>query len=277
MAVEEDPSQPVRLAVAGHPAPLLVDGDSVVEVTASAPVLGAFPDVAWGIEHTEVRPGQQIVVVTDGVIEAAGEESRFGERRLQAVLAGVASPAIATQKLEGALHGFADGKLEDDAAIIAIGPASEAGEPASAEDRELVERLYEGFNRRDADEIAAVCDRSLEFFPVGTAEAVGRTAPYVGPAGLHDYLRDVEHVWEDLRISPGLIERQGNSVLVRGRVYARSRELGIRDMPIAWIWDVDRRPVRPRRGLHRPRAGRRPPRRLRLTLRGGGGGRRPRR
>jgi serine phosphatase RsbU (regulator of sigma subunit)/ketosteroid isomerase-like protein len=238
MAVEEDPSRPVRLAVAGHPAPLLVDGDSVVELSVSAPVLGAFPDVAWRIEHTDVRPGQQIVVVTDGVIEAAGEESRFGEHRLRAELAGITSPAIATQRLEGALHGFTGGKLEDDAAIIAIGPASEAGEPASGEDRELVERLYEGFNRRDADEIAAVCDESLEFFPVATAEAVGRTAPYVGPSGLHDYLGDVERVWEDLRIAPSLIERQGNSLLVRGRVYARSRELGIRDMPIAWIWDV---------------------------------------
>jgi len=26
--------------------------------------------------------------------------------------------------------------------------------------------------------------------------------------------------------------------LVRGRAYARSRELGIRDVPVAWIWEV---------------------------------------
>ncbi len=238
LAIDEDPSQPVRLAVAGHPAPLLVDGDSVVEATSSAPVLGAFRDVAWGIEHTEVRPGQQLVVVTDGVIEAAGSEGRFGERRLRAELARVSSPAIAIQRLEGALHGFTAGRLEDDAAILAVAPASEEAEPASEEDRALVERLFEGFNRRDAEEIAAVCDPDLEFFPVGTAEAVGRTAPYVGPAGLHDYLADVEQVWEDLRIAPKLIERSGDSLLVRGRVYARSRELGIRDMPVAWIWDV---------------------------------------
>ncbi|HET6997833.1 MAG TPA: SpoIIE family protein phosphatase [Solirubrobacterales bacterium] len=238
MAIEEDPSRPVRLAVAGHPAPLLVDGDSVVEATASGPVLGAFPDVAWGIEHTEVWPGQQLVVVTDGVIEAAGEEGRFGEWRLHAELSNLSSPAIAVQKLEGALHAFTSGRLEDDAAILAVGPAAVGVEPASSEDRELVDRLFEGFNRRDADQIAAVCDDGLEFFPVGTAEAVGRTAPYVGPAGLHEYLRDVEQVWEDLRIVPSLVERRGNSLLVRGRVYARSRELGIRDMPVAWIWDL---------------------------------------
>jgi serine phosphatase RsbU (regulator of sigma subunit)/ketosteroid isomerase-like protein len=238
MAIDEDPSRPVRLAVAGHPAPLLVDGDSVVEATASAPVLGAFRDVAWGIEHTEVRPGQQLVVVTDGVTDAVGSEGRFGQRRLHAELAGVVSPAIATQKLEGALHDFTAGSFDDDAAIVAVGPASPVAEPAPEEDRSLVERLFEAFNRRDPDGIAAVCDQGLEFFPVGTAEAIGRTAPYMGPEGLHDYLGDVEQVWEELRISPKLVERRGGSLLVRGRVYARSRELGIRDMPVAWIWDV---------------------------------------
>ncbi len=224
LAIEEDPTRPVRLAVAGHPAPLLIDGDSVAEVTASDPVLGAFRDVAWSIQHTEVKPGQQLVVVTDGIIEAAGEDERFGERRLHEELSGVSSPAIAAQKLEGALHEFTAGRLDDDAAIIAVAPEPRESEPASAADRELVERLFEAFNRRDAGEIEAVCDESLAFFPVGTAEALGRDAPYVGPAGLHDYLRDVDQVWEDLRISPKLIERRGGALLVRGRVYARSRE-----------------------------------------------------
>lgn len=238
LAIEEDPTRPVRLAVAGHPAPLLVDGDSVVEAAASAPVLGAFADVAWSVQHTEVRPGQQLVVVTDGVTDAEGAEGRFGEARLHEQLAGVSSPAIAAQKLEGALHGFTAGVLDDDAAIIAVGPASAAEEEAADEDRLLIERLFEAFNQRDEDEIAAVCDPEMGFFPVGTAEALGREAPYIGPDGLHDYLEDVEQVWEELVISPKQVERHGNSLLVRGRVYARSRELGIRDMPIAWIWDL---------------------------------------
>jgi ketosteroid isomerase-like protein len=33
-------------------------------------------------------------------------------------------------------------------------------------------------------------------------------------------------------------EVQGERVLVRGRVYARSRELGIRNVPVAWIWEI---------------------------------------
>ncbi|HSS04811.1 MAG TPA: nuclear transport factor 2 family protein [Solirubrobacterales bacterium] len=103
---------------------------------------------------------------------------------------------------------------------------------------ELVERLFDAFNRRDVEEIVAVCDEQLEFFPVVTAEAIGREAPYVGPSGLHDYLADVAQVWEELQITPSELRQRGDTLLVRGRVYARSRELGIRDLPVAWIWEV---------------------------------------
>jgi ketosteroid isomerase-like protein len=78
----------------------------------------------------------------------------------------------------------------------------------------------------------------MEFYPIVTAEAVGRVDPYVGPAGLHDYLADAGRVWEELLITPSQVEQRGDRLLVRGRVYARSRELGIRDMPVAWIWEV---------------------------------------
>ena len=74
MAIDEDPREPVRLAIAGHPAPLLVDRDAVVEATVSAPVLGAFADASWGIEQVQVRPGQQLVVITDGVTESTGAD-----------------------------------------------------------------------------------------------------------------------------------------------------------------------------------------------------------
>ncbi len=102
----------------------------------------------------------------------------------------------------------------------------------------LVKRLYECFNRRDETCIVELCDESMEFFPVVTAGAVGREAPYSGKAGLRDYLADVATVWEELQISPAEVESRGEALLVRGRVYARSRELGIRDVPVAWIWQL---------------------------------------
>jgi serine phosphatase RsbU (regulator of sigma subunit)/ketosteroid isomerase-like protein len=238
MAVSDDPSRPVRLAVAGHPPPLLVDDGSVVGVTAPAPVLGAFSEDAWKVEETMVGPGQQLVVVTDGVTEALGGEERFGEDRLRAELTGISSPAGAAQRIEGALHEFTGGRLDDDAAIVAMAPATAEERPAPEEDQELIRRLYAAFNRRDEGEIVELCDERMGFFPVGTAQEIGRTAPYIGPAGLQEYLGDVERVWDELLITPKVAERRGNALLVRGRVYARSRALGIRDVPVAWIWDV---------------------------------------
>jgi serine phosphatase RsbU (regulator of sigma subunit)/ketosteroid isomerase-like protein len=245
VALSEDPLEPVRLAVAGHPPPLLVEGEEVSEIVAADPVLGAFPDAEWHVAGSEIGAGQQLVIVTDGIAESQGAEGRFGEPRLREELSGATNPALAAQRLEGALHAFTNGILDDDIAILAIartssevpagaGPAVAMGGSEMA----LVERLYESFNRRDETGIVEVCDEAMEFFPIGTAEAIGREAPYVGPAGLQEYMDDVAQIWDELLITPSELERRGGALLVRGRVYARSRELGLRDMPVAWIWEV---------------------------------------
>jgi ketosteroid isomerase-like protein len=102
----------------------------------------------------------------------------------------------------------------------------------------LVGRLFNAFNQRDAEAIEALCSPRMEFFAV-TGEEVGRGAPYVGPEGLRDYFADVESFWEELLITPGSVEWREDRLLVLGRVYVRNREIGIRDMPVAWIWQVE--------------------------------------
>jgi len=124
MTLSEDRFEPVRLAVAGHPPPLLVDGETVSEVAGADPVLGAFADAEWGISRAEIEPGQQIVVITDGITEAQGPEGRFGETRLHAHLCGATNPALAVQRLEASLHAFTEGHLDDDVAMVAIARAS---------------------------------------------------------------------------------------------------------------------------------------------------------
>ncbi len=101
----------------------------------------------------------------------------------------------------------------------------------------LVRRLFHAFNQRDADGIVELCSEQMEFISVTGGEA-GRESPYRSRQGLRDYLADVEKVWEELLITPGRVERRGDRLLVVGRVYVRSRELGIRDMPAAWIWEL---------------------------------------
>jgi serine phosphatase RsbU (regulator of sigma subunit) len=130
LALSGDAKQPVRLAVAGHLPPLLVDGDSVTEAAEAGPVLGAFGDASWKLEQAAIRPGQQLVAVTDGITEAGGPAAeRFGETRLHAELAGSESPAISVRKIEGALDLFTAGALEDDAAALAVTPIL-SGPPA---------------------------------------------------------------------------------------------------------------------------------------------------
>lgn len=103
--------------------------------------------------------------------------------------------------------------------------------------RVLVERLFEAFNRRDVAAMSALCDPGLEFFPV-TAGEIGRAAPYVGAEGLREYLLDVSAIWDELLIMPEQVESREDRMLVRGRVYLRGHQLGIRDMPAAWIWEL---------------------------------------
>jgi serine phosphatase RsbU (regulator of sigma subunit) len=134
MTLSEDRFEPVRLAVAGHPPPLLVDGKSVTEVAGADPVLGAFHDADWEIARCEVEPGQQLVVVTDGITEAQGPEGRFGEPRLRAQLGRATNPALAVQRLEASLHSFTEGLLDDDIAMLAIARASRERRDASWSD-----------------------------------------------------------------------------------------------------------------------------------------------
>jgi ketosteroid isomerase-like protein len=239
LAIGEESDRTLRLAVAGHPPPLIAGADGIREAARSGPVLGAFADSDWPVESAALRGGEALVVITDGVTDALGEGERFGEGRLHGQLDGAEGAAAAVQKLEAALQRFSAGDPDDDAAILAISPAAGSSAAAPEAARELVERLFAAFNHRDGEQIVELCDPEMEFFPVGTAEAVGRRTAYVGPEGLQEYLRDVEQAWDELLITPNVIESHGDALLVRGRVYARSRPLGIRDLPVAWLWELE--------------------------------------
>ena len=82
----------VRVALAGHPPPLLVRGDEITEIQPAGPVLGAFNDADWEIESLALEPGDKFLVYTDGVVEARGEADRFGEERLTRCLGSVPEP-----------------------------------------------------------------------------------------------------------------------------------------------------------------------------------------
>lgn len=128
----EDESVPVRMVSAGHPLPLLLRDGEVTEVGRPGPLLGAFATSEWQPVSHEMGPGDQLVVFTDGVIEARGATERFGEKRLRAELAGADRPLTAIGRVTAALEAFLGSKPEDDVALVAVRRGAAPGGAAGA-------------------------------------------------------------------------------------------------------------------------------------------------
>jgi ketosteroid isomerase-like protein len=112
------------------------------------------------------------------------------------------------------------------------------GNPAGLTDEaEVVRAIYDAFARRDAEAAASHVSEDARLDFAGTARLAGRSEPYVGPAGVRDYLADVDRVWEalvlhaeDFRIIPG-------SVIVIGQIEGRRQGLDVRRSAV-WTWQI---------------------------------------
>ncbi len=78
----------VRWVNAGHAGPLVIRSDGAPEtLEATGTILGAFADVAWGEGRTRLGPGDVLVLLSDGVMEAArAAASDLGPERLAAAV-----------------------------------------------------------------------------------------------------------------------------------------------------------------------------------------------
>ena len=99
---------------------------------------------------------------------------------------------------------------------------------------EVVEAVFAAFAERDLDGVLAHAHADIEFSAV-TGDHAGRTDPYRGHDGLRQYFRDVASVWDDLRIVPGEYRQSGDTILVTGRVSARSPARIVAGST-GWIW-----------------------------------------
>ncbi|MFJ4913059.1 PP2C family protein-serine/threonine phosphatase [Streptomyces sp. NPDC088726] len=74
----------VRYWSAGHPAPLLRRADgTVAELVAHGDLLGVLPDIEYGSGSVHLKPGDALVMFTDGVTEARAADGTFFESRLR--------------------------------------------------------------------------------------------------------------------------------------------------------------------------------------------------
>jgi ketosteroid isomerase-like protein len=72
---------------AGHNPPVLLTGRGPRRLYAGGPIVGAFADARFEQETVRLRPGDSLVMFSDGVTEARnGARDEFGEERLLATL-----------------------------------------------------------------------------------------------------------------------------------------------------------------------------------------------
>lgn len=113
----------VTLAVAGHPAPLVVRRDGTVEEPpVRGTVVGVLPDLSFREVELHLAPGDTMLLFTDGVYEARGGGEFFGLDRLRAMLPAYAgaNPETLCEAVEQRVVEHLDGAEHDDIALLAI-------------------------------------------------------------------------------------------------------------------------------------------------------------
>ncbi len=124
VAPDEDTA---RLALAGHPPPVVLrggsGGDEPLELVGEfRPPVGIFPDVSYTELAVALPVGDTLVLYTDGVTEARSPSGSFRPELLTevlATLAGVCAPKV-VEGLASAVLRFEGGVPRDDLAVLAV-------------------------------------------------------------------------------------------------------------------------------------------------------------
>lgn len=117
-------------------------------------------------------------------------------------------------------------------------PREVYGNPSGrAVEIDTVRAIYDAFARRDLEAALAHISETCEFHATGTAQRLGRTAPYIGHAGLREYFADAERVWEDLVLHADDIRAAAGGVIVFGHVEGRTGGEVVRRRAL-WSWQV---------------------------------------
>jgi phosphoserine phosphatase RsbU/P len=122
--IDED-TRELRYVNAGHNPPYLLRADAEIEeLPAGGTVIGMFPQASYEEARTGLRPGDVLVIFTDGVTEALNPgEEEFGEERLKDLLRRVAHLPVdemSAQMSRELRDWIADAAQYDDLTFIVI-------------------------------------------------------------------------------------------------------------------------------------------------------------
>lgn len=103
-----------KVATGGHPHPLVLRGDgSVHSLGTTGPIIGWFPDALYREATADLETGDVLVLFTDGLVEAAGDDGDRQLRELMASLVGCDAHIVADR-----LDAVVGADRSDDAAFM---------------------------------------------------------------------------------------------------------------------------------------------------------------
>jgi hypothetical protein len=91
----------------------------------------------------------------------------------------------------------------------------------------VIRELVEAFAARDAARTAGLVDRGVMMEPLSTD--IQRRSPYLGVAGLHRYLRDVDETWDEFDVTVDDLRADAEHVVAIGRIRARQGDVVMDD------------------------------------------------
>ncbi|MFJ8621452.1 PP2C family protein-serine/threonine phosphatase [Kitasatospora sp. NPDC093550] len=119
-----DDGSPVRLIDCGHPPPLLLRPEGITTLAARHPApplgLGELAPVRYEVETFPFRPGDRLLIYTDGVIEARDAQRRFYPLTERLTAWRADRPAALLNRLRHDLLAHVGGRLDDDAAMVLV-------------------------------------------------------------------------------------------------------------------------------------------------------------
>jgi serine phosphatase RsbU (regulator of sigma subunit)/PAS domain-containing protein len=204
----------VQLSSGGHPLPVLITAEGDVRsVGRSGTALGIASHPKLVDREIELRPGDKLVFVTDGVIEARVAGRLLGVDGLERLLAGAGDlDAVATgERIEEAIVG--DAQPRDDVAVLvlrATGPGLPApGREGLARAGSLGRERALNLRLPGGAHAPAVARAAVEALPAGSLEApVAHTArllasEIVTNSVIHGNSGEDDWIGLDVALSPG--------------------------------------------------------------------------
>lgn len=117
-------SRAFRYENAGHCLPLIVHRDGTIDFPAAySGVLGLFSHWTYSDREVQLRPGDVLLLTTDGVLEAANrEEEEFGYQRLIASVEASRNQGVHAirQRVLADVAAFCSNQFQDDASLIVV-------------------------------------------------------------------------------------------------------------------------------------------------------------